>query len=331
MGTMIDERNADPDPVGQLLRLAGPRKEVAPERTRRVKAVVHDAWRRDTRARSRRIGVARSMVALATAALVLVVVRLALRDGATPESPGPALATVEAASGPLGLHVGDTVGAGSPIDTSAGGRAALRTVGGVVVRVDRGTRLQFISASVLALDQGTIYVDASAGGSGPGALEIRTRLGVARDIGTRFEVRFDRSALRVRVREGRVQLTQGQTSHEGAQGDELTLDAAGRLVRRTVPVHGVEWAWAATLARPFELEGRTLREFLDWISAENGWQLRFTNAEVERKAAVTTLHGSIRGLTAEEALAAVLPTSGAEHQLDDGALTIRLSPAEAAD
>ena len=75
---------------------------------------------------------------------------------------------------------------------------------------------------------------------------------------------------------------------------------------------------------PVDLDGRSLREFLDWIAGENGWQLRFADAAVESQAQ-TTMHGSIEGLTPEEAFAAVLPTAGVEHRLENGVLLIRLA------
>ena len=46
----------------------------------------------------------------------------------------------------------------------------------------------------------------------------------------------------------------------------------------------------------------------------------------EEKARATMLHGSIQGLTAEEALAAVIPASGVEHELNGKVLLIRLGP-----
>lgn len=329
----------DSDPLGELMRLAGPREAVPLERMLRVKAEVREEWRRQTRARSQKIIIGWTLGALATAALVLVGVRLAVRDDGAVGIPRQTVATIETLSGTVrpmvapesgvapssSLQVGDAVQEGSGVDTTGGGRAALRLASGVLVRVDRDSRLRVVSQAALVLDEGTIYVDSGRGAS---ALEVRTKLGVARDIGTRFEVRLGRSALRVRVRDGRVQLTEGRQSHDAKAGDELTLDEKGSLVRRTVPVYGIDWDWAAALARPFELEGRTLREFLDWIAGENGWQIRFADAAVEKKASTAILHGSIRGLTPRDALAAVLPTSGVEHQLDNGVLIVRLSATE---
>jgi hypothetical protein len=132
----------------------------------------------------------------------------------------------------------------------------------------------------------------------------------------------------VRVRDGLVQLARGERTHDAKPGDELTLDEKGGVVRRTVPAYGADWDWAVALARPFELEGQPLTRFLNWICEENGWRLRFADPAVERAAAATILHGSIEGLTPAEALTAVLPTSGVEHRVENGVLTVRLSADE---
>ena len=350
------------DPIGPLLRLAGPREPVPVDRLERMRAAVHAEWRQQTRARSRRAAFRWSLGAVAAAALVLLGVRLTVRGGPEVPSIGPPLASLEAVNGAVRLvpatdrgtaasgtaasgtaalsgtdagrgiaeralvRVGDAVRAGDSVDTTDGGLAALRLASGVAVRVDRETRLRLLSHVTLALDAGAIYVDSGGGAAGEG-LEIRTPVGVARDIGTRFEVRLRGSALRVRVRDGVVRLSQGGQSHDVTLGEELTLAVDGRVDRRTIPVFGGEWAWAASVARSFDIEGRSLREFLTWIAGENGWQLRFANEAVERTSLATTLHGSIQGLTPEEALAAVLPTVGVEHQLTDGVLLVRLAAA----
>ena len=341
---------AEADQIGSLLRLAGPREAVPEERMHRVKAAVYAEWRQQPRARSPRVTIAWSMAALAAAALILLGVRLVFRADGTAPIARPELATIEALTGvvhllappepaggggdqPSGLssfRIGDRVRAGDAVDTTGGGLAGLRLADGASVRVDRGTRVRLVSDTILILISGAVYVDS---GNEPGAraLEVRTPWGIARDIGTRFEVRINGSALRVRVRDGLVRLSQDRQSHDAKPGEELTLNANGSVVRRSVPVFGAEWAWAFALARPFDLEGRSLRDFLDWITSENGWRLRFADSAVEQKSLTTILHGSILGLTANEALSAVLSTSGVEHSLEDGVLLIQPSATGAKD
>jgi hypothetical protein len=321
--------------IGPLLRLAGPREAVPEDRMRRVKAAVRAQWRQQARARSRRIAIGWALGTLAVAALVLVGVRLVVRHAAPVESARHNVATMDAVSGavrllsssehgavePTLVGIGDHIRVGDGLDTTSGGLAGLRLPGGASVRVDRGTRLRLLSVTTLVLDQGAIYVDSGVGRDA--SLEVRTAVGSVRDIGTRFEARFNGSALRVRVRDGLVRLSQNRRSHDATPGDELTLNGDGSVVRRIVPVHGPDWAWAVALAHHFDLEGRSLRDFLDWIAGENGWQLRYADASVEDKAMTTILHGSIQGLTPEEALAAVLPASGVGYRLENGVLLIQ--------
>jgi ferric-dicitrate binding protein FerR (iron transport regulator) len=334
-----DELSEDSDRIAPLLRLAAPREAVPSERAQRVKAAVRARWRQQTRARSQGTTIRWALGALATAALMLVGVRLAVRPDRP--VPPPIVATIDILRGPVRLipdletrlvepasfQVGDSIRAGSGVDTTTAGRAAVRLAGGAAVRMDASTRLRLLSEYTLVLDEGAIYIDSGADRRAA-TLEVRTTLGVARDIGTRFEVRLDSSALRVRVRDGLVQLSQDGQTYDAQPGDELTLEENGRLSRRTVPIYGADWDWVVFLSRPFELEGRSLRDFLDWICEENGWQLRFADSAVERKAATTTQHGSIEGLTPEEALSAVLPTTGVEHQLENGVLLIRFSSSD---
>jgi hypothetical protein len=351
MGAMSDQYEPpyppgppdDGDHLGRLLRLAGPREAVPGDRLLRVKTAVHAEWRQQTRARSRRMAIGWSFGAVAAAALILVGVRLANRDDDRVESPRHELATIDALNGavrllsssehaaePTPFQIGDRLQEGDGVDTTGGGLVALRLAGGASVRVDGGTRLRLLSNDTLALDEGRIYIDSGDSG-GPRSLEVRTPVGVARDIGTRFEVRLTGSTLRLRVRDGLVRLSQSRQSHEAQPGDELTLEGSGSIVRRTVPVFGADWAWAVALAAPFNLEGRSLRDFLVWIAGENGWQLRYADAAVEEKALTTILHGSIQGLTPEEALSAVLPTSGVVYRLENGVLLIQLAVGETKD
>jgi hypothetical protein len=109
--------------------------------------------------------------------------------------------------------------------------------------------------------------------------------------------------------------------HEAGSGLELRVGADGES-RRPIPVYGAEWAWVAAAGPGFAIEGRPLRVFLGWLCRENGWTLRFADAESERLAGTILLHGTIDGLAPEEALAVVLPTTALPHRLDAGLLVV---------
>ncbi len=230
-------------------------------------------------------------------------------------------------SRPLTLHAGEAVRPGALIETRrAGGdaaRAALRLAGGQSMRLDTGTRVRLASSSSLVLEQGAVYLDSAAGD----AVEVRTTLGVVRDIGTRFEVRLMSDAsgepvLRVRVRDGRVVLEARGASHEAGAGVELALRGDGTLTRAAVPVHGPPWEWTLEAAPVPDLEGQRLAAFLDWLTREGGWSLQLAGAGTAEAVASTVLHGDARNLTPEQAAAMVLHGSGLGYRLVDGTFVV---------
>ncbi len=208
---------------------------------------------------------------------------------------------------------------------SGQGRASLRLAGGVIVRLDVESRLRFASATVLDLERGALYVDTGSGPHG-GPIEVRTPLGTARDIGTRFAVRIveaDQTTLLVRVRDGAVLTQQRGRTYRTQAGQELALRRDGTAERRVIPAYGSEWEWVLAASPGFAIEGRTLREFLDWVSRETGWQIRFADASLADSATKIVLHGSVGELRPDQAPFAVLPGAGLKGEIADGTLVVR--------
>lgn len=314
---MDDETRLADDPIGRLVRLVGPRQGVPAERAQRVKAAVHAAWRDEVRRRTRRRAVWAIGTLAAAAALVLVLgpalrERLTTRPAPLPET----VATVETAAGVPGLAAGDAVSRDATLATGDGGSVALRLAGGAAVRLDARTRLVLRSASALELANGAVYVD--SGGAG-GAVEIRTAFGVARDVGTRFEVRVGEASVRLRVREGEVVLEHGGTSHSAGAGVELEAGDGGVTRRETDP-YGPHWDWVQSAAPPYELDGRTLEEILDWAARETGREVRLEAAA--RKKLEEVFAGALASPRPDEVLDGVLATFGLRGRVDGGILWV---------
>lgn len=322
---MSDDRT-----VESLLRLAGPREPVPADRLNRLRAAAHADWQVHVRARRRRVAVAWSLGGVAAAAVVGLVV-LQTPDVGPPAGSAAIAATIESLGGdvtlsgtldgasPARLRVGESVPVGRDASTTAGSYAALRLPSGATLRMDEDSALHLEASDAVVLTKGAVYINAG----GPASLEVRTRFGNVRDVGTKFEVRLMPSGVRVRVREGAVQVGRDGRVHDARAGDELALDAAGAATRQAIPASDDVWAWTTAPGPVFKIEGRSLREFLDWVARENRWELRFADVAVEEKANTTTLHGSIQGLSAQQALSAVVPVSGLEHRLDRRVLSIR--------
>jgi hypothetical protein len=102
---------------------------------------------------------------------------------------------------------------------------------------------------------------------------------------------------------------------------EVSTGAQG-LLTRAAPTFGADWEWIGRTAPRFDLAGRNLAEFLDWVSREGGYTMSLDD-ETRATAKSVILQGSVEGLTPAEALDVVLPSTGLEHRIIDGRVDIR--------
>ena len=338
----MDEKDDEPvvpveraDDVAGLIRLAGRRPGVPPDRAARVKVAVREQWIDQVRQGRRRRRMWAAAAVAAAASLALAIPFLGGRPGSDAVPPRTA-ATVESLQGSgwiaadrggreaarRPLKRGDVVTSRSRVGSDEGGRVALRLSTGHSLRLDRGTVLRIEEASDVMLEAGSVYVDSGDGAARAGSRVMRTRLGVVREIGTLYEVRLTDGGLRVRVREGRVALDVGSQVREVAAAGELALGEDGTVASRRIAIHGPEWDWIAPVTTVPELDGMNPRALLEWVARERGWRLRFDTEELARTAGRITLDGSLERLSLDQALDAVLPTCGLSYRLEEDALVI---------
>jgi hypothetical protein len=193
-----------------------------------------------------------SIISLAAAAGLIIAV-LVRRPGDAAPAAGAVAARLEEGAvlvdnGPLSR--GDAIRANATVSTGAGRRATLRLGNGAELRLDADSAVRFpagAAAGTVALDRGALFVHTGSTAAERRSVEIRTAAGVARDIGTSFEVRVIGDATRVRVRDGIVQLvplvrTGGDAAaHTAGRGVELlaTRHGCGAARRRDIRA-GVE-------------------------------------------------------------------------------------------
>ncbi len=322
--------DGDDDEVTRLLRLAGPRPRLSESEVAPLRAEAREVFRRQSRSMGRAAGrrrLAWTVGASLAASLLLLVAGWLFR----PTAPGAGLpvAQLEMRTGQVllsrsGLSRSGALVSGTLVTTGESGRAAVRLASGASVRIDGNSSVRIDSAQALTLEQGALYADSGSPATprSPATdkgIEIATAFGSVRDIGTQFEVRLlAEGALRVRVREGKVLVDHAGRVHETRAGNELLLHEDGSFRQADVPVYGPGWDWVQHTAPPFTIENASLTDFLNWVSRETG--LRWHLAEPDAGAAPehVILHGSIAGLTPEEALSVVLPGCGYRHRLVGG-------------
>lgn len=325
----------DQDPIASLLRATGRRPAVPAERSARVREAARAAWQGEVvrRRRSRRLAGA---LMLAAAVLLAAWTVRALR-GPMVSMAAPNVVGVDRVVNGAWAEYGWFPGlrrrwdlrttprtpSGSTIHTATNGRAAMHLLRQRhALRLDHDTSLRIVSDKEFILERGAVYVDS---GRGEGSIRIETARGTVEDVGTQFEVRLsDDEALTVRVREGRVSVATAAASVRAAAGQTIAVDRAGRISRATDPHTG--WEWTETVAPPFLIEGRSLADFLNWAARERGARVRYVDPALAARATGIVLHGSVEGMTLDQAVASVAVTSGLVHRWQAGELVVREVP-----
>jgi ferric-dicitrate binding protein FerR (iron transport regulator) len=253
-----------------------------------------------------------------------------LKQPAAPTSLAPLVATIDqmegaprrllepdSVTGPA-IRLADSIRAGEWIVTDDQARVGLRFRDGTSVRLDVLSRARLLSVDMIELGAGAVYVDTERES---GHFEVRTSLATARDLGTQFEVRLVDEGLRLRVRSGLVELTDGGRRVSGRGGTEVMFSGTGAVSRPIAP-HGSDWEWITKISPVVEIEGLALSTFLDRLSREHGWTLRYQDPALAKRASQIVLHGSVKGLRPEDALDVAIATSGLHHRLERGELIV---------
>ena len=325
------------DVLAELVRAGGRRPVPAEDDRSRVFAASQRACKQSVQARRRRRRNYALAAGIATLAIgASVVLQLA------PTTPPPVIASTAVIDGQVLTLAPDSdewravngAGvewvAGTRLRTSADSRVSLDLASGGSLRVDEATEMTLTSPERLALIAGTMYFDSGAAtgaATRAGTLEVVTSHGLVREIGTQFEVMSASAALRVRVREGSVEIERDQqlAGLTGAAGEQLRLDSAGGVERSPFSPVDPAWSWAIALADVPPIDGRPLTELLDWVARETRHELRFSDTDTENQAENVILRGSLANATPLEALEAALATTDLEHVVqEDGVLLIRL-------
>jgi ferric-dicitrate binding protein FerR (iron transport regulator) len=308
---------------------------VAPASERRLdelRASVDREWRNSIakpRTNPMRRRTARVGLAAAAAAAAAMIALWVGRTAAPPESLGSVsrydAGGVAVRSGLLEqrkLKNGDALRVGDRLTTR--GAALVTLAHGGTLRLGPDSSLTVDSISQLSLHQGLVYVEIP-----PDAvqhLRVVTIAGSVEHLGTEFEVFCADQAVRVRVREGRVRFLGNSDTVIANAGTELLVAPGKAITRRSIDTFGGEWLWTAELAPEYDIEGKTLIGFLNWVSRELGRPFDFADANARQIADRTILHGSVRGQTPLRAMSNVLLTASLSYEIRGDTIWVRTNP-----
>ena len=136
-------------------------------------------------------------------------------------------------------------------------------------------------------------------------------------------VALEDDGLSVAVREGRIALQPPKTGSPpstAAAGERLRIarDAPGRIERTMLPPDDAQWDWIESVPAPLEVEGASLGEFVGWYRRETGQAVMLDGVD-----AATRLHGSIAGMTPDEALDAIALATDLDVRREQGRIIVR--------
>jgi ferric-dicitrate binding protein FerR (iron transport regulator) len=322
----------DDEDIVALLREVGAGDEPSAAAAEEVRRAVHEEWRATVAQRKRRNRVVTFGMA-ASIALVMVVASWALRYSAPQSDLAVTIARIDgeargqssSADALRVMQVGEGLPVGGALVTDEATRIALAYGTGVSMRLDRGSKIQRVSADRFRLSEGAVYIDAHPRAANE-ELIIETMAGEVRHLGTQYQIRQSNAVVEVSIREGRVEIASSQGAALASAGERVRINAAGQVERGAISAQDPDWNWAEAASPPFAIDDRTVAEFLEWVARETGRQIAYASPEAQRIAQTVRLRGSIEGLDPDTALSAVLSTTEFEtYQTGDGLIGVRLA------
>ena len=334
-------QDRDDETMQRLLRLAGPRPPIPADVEARVYERVHREWqtasqppdgsrvyrfvRREWEKDTTRRPYRRWALPAALAASVVLAVTVVLQ----PPPSAPARVTIgtvarvvdAAASGALPA-AGQPVYAGDVLATGAGQKLSVVINNAVSLRLDEDTTLAAVARDEFRLESGRVYADTGDFMYRDHGLVVHTPMGTVTDVGTQFAVQLAAGALDVAVREGRVDVSRGADEFVAVAGERLRLQEDEAAQMDAIAPHDPYWDWTTSLAPVFDIENKSLLDFLRWAARETGRELVFEDNELRMSAMRTDLHGSVEDFEPLEAVESVLATTRFRYRLEADRIVI---------
>ena len=256
----------------------------------------------------------------ASAVLAVVLLSQPTRDAVAPSPVGTIVKI--AGTGTDTQFVGGQVFAGMTLTTGDDGGMSIALQNAESLRLDANSELVINDGDDFALLAGRVYVDTGDFLYRDKGVVIDTQFGAVADVGTQFSVDISADLLDVAVREGRVDVQSGGQELVAVAGERLLLEEGKAAEVGSLQPHDAYWDWVADLAPVYDLENRSLLDFLRWAARESGRELEFEDNELRMAAMRTDLHGSVADFTPVEAVRAVMSTTTFRYRIETNKIVI---------
>jgi ferric-dicitrate binding protein FerR (iron transport regulator) len=333
------EQQRDEEAMARLLRVAGPRAEIPEGAESRVYASVMKEWQASTRSpdgarvydivhqswkrNAARAKAKRWMLPIAVAAsAALVAIFMSQPEPLPPVAVGTVAKVVPPAAGGSAYALDDAIFTGMTVATGEDEGLSFLLLRNESLRLAEKSTLRIDASDQFTLLSGSVYADTGEFVYSDGGLRIDTALGAVTDIGTQFAVSLQDDRLDVAVREGRVDIRSESHKHVAMSGERVLLEEDGGVQVERLAMTDAYWNWTTELAPVFEIEGKSLMDFLKWVARESGRMLFFEDSELRMAAMRTDLHGSISNFSPLEAIESVLATTTFRYRIESDRIVI---------
>ena len=337
MKTVLEPDIRSDEALEELFSKAASRPLPRADREEAIRAKVRSAWQQGIRARQQK---RTRYFAMAASLVVAVIVGALLHQPQLLPDAGGSVAMVDKRFGELRISDASgvpyypaagkfAVSAGQTISTRNASGMAMTWENGGSLRLDEHTTITVSSANEIYLQRGRVYFDSNADkmvGVAPGStgiLSIRTDHGLVTPLGTRYVTQQMNDKLMVMVRQGEVSVASPKFAATALAGQRLLV--AGDEAPSVVPAvaYGDEWHWIEKTTPAWNTDGKTIFEFLSWVSRESGRSFRFDSKSAERIARAESLvgYGQV-DLEPSIALRLVLLSTDLDWSIEDGVVVV---------
>ncbi|SFD63442.1 FecR family protein [Pseudoalteromonas denitrificans] len=223
------------------------------------------------------------------------------------------------------LHLNNAskmLASGTMIETMSNGYATLSLKTGGNLRLNHNSQIIVNSNNEFTLSFGTVYFDSGISKKRKSPITIHTLHGQIQDIGTQFSVTSHQENIKIRVREGLVNLNNEQGVQSLEAGYQLTGKSEGIFEKTMLSPRDKEWNWVNNAAPEFDLEGKSLYQFLIWLSREHALKLVFSQSHIEKLSQFIILHGDVKDLNLQQALLSVFSTTELKYLIEKNKLKV---------
>ena len=324
--------------TAELMRIAGPRADIPADVELRVYERVLDEWTDESQntartnvykvvERSWKRGLTRRRLmqwaapALVAASVAFIAINFTETGPASAPAVGNIARLIGFESGSL-LAAGEALYSGATLSTGEGQGVSILLARNESLRLGENSRLRIEGKNQFTLLEGRVYADTGQFMYRDSGLTIVAGFATITDVGTQFSIVLDGGLLDVGVREGRVDIDSSVGAVKAIAGERVRVDKSGATLREGVLANAAYWQWATDLAPTYDIENKSLMDFLSWTARETGVQVVFEDDELRMAAMRTDLHGRISGRKPEEALVAVLATTSFRYRIESGTIYI---------